>query len=400
MNIENIQKVLLECYSKNLCYPKVQDDWSEFNKCFGMCAITSLIIHDYFGGDICKIHVDGIGHYFNLIDNKIIDLTSSQFNHEIDYKDYQIIDRQKILTNDTKNRYDTLKSRLIKALLKQVDEKKLICYSIPKKGRYIMEKMTSKVALSLLYRDVIENLSELELDKNRWVKHSLYVGIAAGRIADAINKNSNHYAYFKKYIEENGPLDVDYAIALGYIHDIGRKINHPLHTTEGYQYLCDLGYNEEARITLTHSFIDNDINHSADAVTGEDRYQFIDHYLHSIDLTPYDNIIQLCDLFCLETGFTTVERRLLDLTKRKKVYENSLVHFHKTMELLRRFVADDDQKSMTKASDENEDFMSFYALFPEINQEVLDQRTTDREMILNIIYHNMPEETQGLSRKK
>lgn len=95
-----------------------------------------------------------------------------------------------------------------------------------------------------------------------------------------------------------------------------------------------------------------------------------------------------------------MERRLLDLTKRKKVYENSLVHFHKTMELLRRFVADDDQKSMTKASDENEDFMSFYALFPEINQEVLDQRTTDREMILNIIYHNMPEETQGLSRKK
>ena len=44
INIENIQKVLLECYSKKLCYPKVQNGWSEFNKCFGMCAITSLII--------------------------------------------------------------------------------------------------------------------------------------------------------------------------------------------------------------------------------------------------------------------------------------------------------------------------------------------------------------------
>lgn len=112
VTVENIQKVLLECYSKDLCYPKVQDDWSENNKCFGICAITFLIINDYFCGDICKIHVDGINHYFNLVENKVIDLTSNQFNWEIDYKDYQIIDRQKILTLDTKNRYNILKSRL------------------------------------------------------------------------------------------------------------------------------------------------------------------------------------------------------------------------------------------------------------------------------------------------
>ena len=118
VNIKNIQKVLLECYSKDLCYPKIQDDWNNENKCFGMCAITSLIINDYFGGDICKIHVDGISHYFNIIEDKIIDLTSSQFNHEIDHKNYQIINRQKILTNDTKNRYNILKTRLIKKMIK------------------------------------------------------------------------------------------------------------------------------------------------------------------------------------------------------------------------------------------------------------------------------------------
>lgn len=32
-----------------------------------MGAITSLIINDYFGGNICKIHMDGISHYFNLV---------------------------------------------------------------------------------------------------------------------------------------------------------------------------------------------------------------------------------------------------------------------------------------------------------------------------------------------
>lgn len=117
MNIEIIQKALLECYSKDLCYYKVQDNWNENNKCLGMCAITSLIINDYFDRDICKIHVDGISHYFNLIDNKVVDLTSSQFDHEINYNDYQIINRDKLLTEDTEQRYNKLKSRLINKLL-------------------------------------------------------------------------------------------------------------------------------------------------------------------------------------------------------------------------------------------------------------------------------------------
>lgn len=123
MNIENIQALLFNCYSKDLCYPKIQDNWNEDNKYFGMCAITSLIVNDYFNGEICKIYVDGISHYFNLIENEIIDLTSSQFSHDIDYNGYQIIEREKILTDDTKNRYNTLKTKLIKKLLKQIDEK-------------------------------------------------------------------------------------------------------------------------------------------------------------------------------------------------------------------------------------------------------------------------------------
>ncbi len=131
MNIENIQELLLKCYSKDLCCPLVQDDWNGNNKCLSMCTITALIINDYFGGDICKIHVNGISHYFNLIENKIIDLTSNQFNSEIDYKNYQIIDRL-ILTDETKKRYEILKARLVKELLKQIDKKVYTCKSCEK----------------------------------------------------------------------------------------------------------------------------------------------------------------------------------------------------------------------------------------------------------------------------
>lgn len=68
------------------------------------------------------MHVDGISHYFNLIDNKVVDLTSSQFNHEINYNDYQIINKNKMLTDDTKQKYNKLKSKLINKLLSEIDE--------------------------------------------------------------------------------------------------------------------------------------------------------------------------------------------------------------------------------------------------------------------------------------
>ena len=127
MSIDELKKILYLCYSNELCYPKVKDDWTEENKYLGMCAITTLIVNDYFGGKICKIYVNGISHYFNLVDNKIIDLTSSQFKCSIDYKDYKIVDRNSMLNEDTKNRYNLLKEKTIIELLKSVDNKVYNC---------------------------------------------------------------------------------------------------------------------------------------------------------------------------------------------------------------------------------------------------------------------------------
>lgn len=91
MDIKILKKALLECYSKDLCYCKIQDKWNENNKYVGMCAIAALVVNDYFNGSICKIYIDGISHYFNLINNKVIDLTSKQFKN-INYYDIIFID--------------------------------------------------------------------------------------------------------------------------------------------------------------------------------------------------------------------------------------------------------------------------------------------------------------------
>lgn len=119
MSIENIQELLLDCYSK-------EDNLDESNE---ICAITSLIINDYFGGVILKNNKDGISHYYNLIENEIIDLTPGEFNCDINYENYQIVDRQEILTEEIKNEYSILKKKIINKLLKQVDEEVSNCKS-------------------------------------------------------------------------------------------------------------------------------------------------------------------------------------------------------------------------------------------------------------------------------
>ena len=216
-----------------------------------------------------------------------------------------------------------------------------------------MEKLSSDTALELLIKDVIHNKKELEIQKNRWVKHCIFVAIAAGRIARKLN------------------LDEDYANALGYIHDIGRKISHNNHPVLGYKYMIENGYEEDARSCLTHSFIDNDINLTAGPLPTDEAYEIISEYLANTELTIYDNIIQMCDLFCLETGFTTVERRLLDITKRKGVYPHSLKHFESALALKERL--------------ESQMGCSLYSLFPEIKPEILAAAESDRQKLIELL---------------
>ena len=114
MTIKELENCLDKVYSKDTCYPLCRDDWNDNNKTLGHCAIVSLIVNDYFGGDIYKIKVDGISHYFNYIDNNIIDLTSSQFDCDIDYSDKKNVDREYILSDkDTSFRYNLLRLKLV-----------------------------------------------------------------------------------------------------------------------------------------------------------------------------------------------------------------------------------------------------------------------------------------------
>ena len=118
MEIEDLKQLLYCSWGKQTCSPSFRREWNEDNPSLGQCAITSLIVNDYFGGKIMRCMASTGSHYYNLIDDKIVDLTVEQFLGEIpDYEHGEERAREYLLDNDdTKNRYLLLCSNLRKTI--------------------------------------------------------------------------------------------------------------------------------------------------------------------------------------------------------------------------------------------------------------------------------------------
>ena len=116
--LEELKKVIEVSWSKETCYPTLQDTWNNSNPSLGQCAITALIVNDFLGGKIMRTMQDGISHYYNLVNGKVIDLTVSQFdgiipNYEVGEertRDYLLsssdtLSRYKILLKNVKDNF-------------------------------------------------------------------------------------------------------------------------------------------------------------------------------------------------------------------------------------------------------------------------------------------------------
>lgn len=105
--ISDLEIILRKSWSKETCYPASQSNWSSKNPSDGQCAITALVVNDFNGGKIMRCMCNGISHYYNLINNQIVDYTAEQFGNIIpDYQNGEERTREYLLSNDdTKNRY-------------------------------------------------------------------------------------------------------------------------------------------------------------------------------------------------------------------------------------------------------------------------------------------------------
>lgn len=112
--LEEVNYAIKKSWCKETCYPKKQPLWNKKNPSLGQDAVTSILLYDYFKGNIKKCSIDGMDHYFNIINKEIIDLTKEQFqNAEIPYVLSKYKKRSDLLKNENvKERYSLLKERV------------------------------------------------------------------------------------------------------------------------------------------------------------------------------------------------------------------------------------------------------------------------------------------------
>ena len=143
-----------------------------------------------------------------------------------------------------------------------------------------------------------------------WVSHSVFAAKAAQAIA----------------LGYPG-LDPQTAFIMGYLHDIGRRegVTDMRHVLDGFNYLTRQGYEDAARVCLTHSFPVKDVQ----AMVGQwdctaSELEFIQGYLDGIECDGYDRLIQLCDALALPSGFCLIEKRLVDVALRHGLNEYTI----------------------------------------------------------------------------
>jgi hypothetical protein len=123
-----------------------------------------------------------------------------------------------------------------------------------------------------------------------------------------------------KIIAKKCSMDVDAAYVMGLLHDIGRRygISDLMHTYDGYKFMMENGYNDSARICLTHSFPYKNINaYNGDNDCSDDITGHIQEFINKIEYDDYDKLIQLCDAISFPEGVCVIEKRLIDVVIRK-----------------------------------------------------------------------------------
>lgn len=177
-----------------------------------------------------------------------------------------------------------------------------------------------------MYPTEREALTELEkgyeINPTRWVDHCRYTGEAARNIASASG------------------LDGNKAYVLGLLHDIGRRfgLSGIRHIVDGYNYAMEKGWDEVARISMTHSFAKNvpAINPSMMDLT-EEEYEFTKRYLSSIEFDDYDLLMHLCDNIALHSGYVLMEKRMVDISMRHGVHEGTVKRWQELFDIKEYF---------------------------------------------------------------
>ncbi len=130
----------------------------------------------------------------------------------------------------------------------------------------------------------------------------------------------------KQIAEACQGMNAEKAYALGLLHDIGRKfgVKHLGHVYDGWKYMLACGYDDAAKICLTHSFNEGKLEgYIGRFDITEEQTEEIRHALQDTELDDYDKLIQLCDSIAAAEGVVDMEVRMEDIKRRYGSYPQS-----------------------------------------------------------------------------
>lgn len=145
------------------------------------------------------------------------------------------------------------------------------------------------------------------LNPGPWKEHSINVGRAAEIIA-----------------QHCSDMDSEKAYIVGCLHDIGRRVGivGVKHIIAGYDYAMKKGWDEVARVCLTHSYPMQDTSKDIGKYDiTVDEYNRMNNILNSMVYDDYDKLIILCDSLAMTEGFVILEKRFVDTTRRYGVFD-------------------------------------------------------------------------------
>ena len=168
----------------------------------------------------------------------------------------------------------------------------------------------------------IELLNEgYEKNPGPWREHSIVAAECAYNIAKEIPEMDENKAYI-----------------LGLLHDIGRRfgVTQAKHIIDGYDFMMELGYEEVARICLTHSFSEKYFSTciGREDVTEQEKERICE-LMERYEYDDYDLLIQVCDSISLPSGPVDMVIRMQDVKERYGEYPES--KWNKNLELKQYF---------------------------------------------------------------
>ena len=161
------------------------------------------------------------------------------------------------------------------------------------------------------------------LNPGPWKEHSINVGRAAEIIAQHCNDMDSEKAYI-----------------VGCLHDIGRRVGvvQAKHVIVGYDYAMKKGWDEVARVCLTHSYPMQDVSKDIGKYdVTVDEYNRMNNILSSMVYDDYDKLIILCDSLAMADGFVILEKRFVDTTRRYGVFDFTVERWNSVISIKEYF---------------------------------------------------------------